>query len=194
MPASFVLVMSFTLKNTLIARIDLPKAGWVVEDNSPAAAQWTSDWLAQHGGQRFPSREALQAALKSRQVEAGVIVRAPWIGKDGRPHGDQLEMWLGNRVQPAAAARLRAELSFSMAASAGEDRGRRGGVIRKRPAGQRGQFRVAARTGLARDPLPVRNRVRPDHDRGPAKRAGMADLRHVLRRDSRCWSPDPGAQ
>ena len=115
MPAVFVLVMSFTLKNTLIARIDLPKAGWVVEDNSPAAAKWTSDWLAQHGGQRFPSREALQAALKSRQVEAGVIVRSPWMGKDGRPHGEQLEMWLGNRVQPAAAARLRAELSFSMA-------------------------------------------------------------------------------
>ena len=115
MPAIFVLVMSFTLKNTLIARIDLPKAGWVVEDTSPAAARWTSDWLAQHGGERFASREALQAALKSRRVEAGVIVRAPWLGKDGRPQGNQVEMWLGNRVQPAAAARLRAELGFSMA-------------------------------------------------------------------------------
>jgi ABC-2 type transport system permease protein len=115
MPAIFVLVMSFTLKNTLIARIDLPKAGWVVEDTSPAAARWTSDWLAQHGGERFTSREALQAALKSRRVEAGVIVRAPWLGKDGRPQGNQVEMWLGNRVQPAAAARLRAELGFSMA-------------------------------------------------------------------------------
>jgi ABC-2 type transport system permease protein len=115
MPAVFVLVMSFTLKNTLIARIELPKAGWVVEDTSPVAARWASDWLAQHGGERFASREALQAALKSRQVEAGVIVRAGWLGKDGRPHGEHLDMWLGNRVQPAAAARLRAELGFSIA-------------------------------------------------------------------------------
>ena len=43
------------------------------------------EWLARHGGQRFASRAALQAALKSRQVEAGVVVRAPWIGADGRP-------------------------------------------------------------------------------------------------------------
>ena len=107
MPALFVLVMSFTLKNTLIARIDLPKAGWVVEDTSPAAARWTSDWLAQHGGERFASREALQAALKARRVEAGVIVRAGWLGKDGRPQGEHLELWLGNLVQPAAAAWLR---------------------------------------------------------------------------------------
>ena len=39
MPAIFVLVMSFTLKNTLIARIELPRAGWVVEDSGPAAAE-----------------------------------------------------------------------------------------------------------------------------------------------------------
>ncbi len=114
MPAAFVLVMSFTLKNTLVAPIDLPKTGWVLEDTSPAAAKWASDWLAQHGGDRIPSRSALLQALKSRQVDAGVIVRAPWLGQDGRPRAEQLEVWLGNRVQPAAAGRLRAELGFSM--------------------------------------------------------------------------------
>ena len=114
MPAIFVLVMSFTLKNTLVARIELPAAGWVLEDRSPAAAQWVSEWLARHGGQRFASRDALKVALKTRQVEAGVVVRESWLGADGRPRAERLEMWLGNRVQPAAAARLRAELSFSM--------------------------------------------------------------------------------
>ncbi|HSI55369.1 MAG: ABC transporter permease [Ramlibacter sp.] len=114
MPAIFVLVMSFTLKNTLIARVDLPATGWVLEDNHPAARQWTADWLARHGGKRFASRPELQAALKARQVEAGVVVRSPLIGDDGRPRAEQLELWLGNLVQPAAAARLRAELSFSL--------------------------------------------------------------------------------
>ena len=113
MPAIFVLVMSFTLKNTLIARIELPSTGWVLEDSSAAAAQWLREWQARHGGTRFASRSALQAALKTRQVEAGVVVRAPWLGADGRPRAEQLELWLGNRVQPAAAARLRVELSFS---------------------------------------------------------------------------------
>jgi len=113
MPAVFVLVMSFTLKNTLVARVELPTTGWVLEDSIPAAAQWAGEWLARHGGQRFASRGELQVALKARRVEAGVIVRDPWMGKDGRPRGEQLEMWLGNRVQPAAAARLRAELMFS---------------------------------------------------------------------------------
>lgn len=114
MPAIFVLVMSFTLKNTLIARVELPSIGWVLEDGSPAAAQWVREWLALHSGQRFASRDTLKAALKARRVESGVVVRAPWLGADGRPRAEQLEMWLGNRVQPAAAARLRAELSFSM--------------------------------------------------------------------------------
>ena len=113
MPAIFVLVMSFTLKNTLIAHIELPSTGWVLEDRSAAAAQWLREWQARHGGTRFASRSALQAALKTRQVEAGVVVRAPWLGADGRPRAEQLELWLGNRVQPAAAARLRAELSLS---------------------------------------------------------------------------------
>lgn len=114
MPAVFVLVMSFTLKNTLIARVELPRTGWVLEDSSPIARQWSGEWLALHGGQPFASRKELQAALKARQVEAGVVVRSPLLGADGRPRSEQLEMWLGNLVQPAAAARLRAELSFSL--------------------------------------------------------------------------------
>lgn len=37
MPAIFVLVMSFTLKNTLTAKIELPLTGWVQEDTGPFA-------------------------------------------------------------------------------------------------------------------------------------------------------------
>ncbi len=114
MPAIFVLVMSFTLKNTLIARVDIPVIGWVLEDTGTSATQWTSEWLKRYTGQRFETREALLRALKSRQVEAGVIVRTPWLDQDGRPRNEQLEMWLGNRIQPAVAARLRAELNFSL--------------------------------------------------------------------------------
>jgi ABC-2 type transport system permease protein len=106
--------MSFTLKNTLVENVDMPITGWVLEDSSPAALQWTREWIARHGGRRFASRRELQSALRSRSVEAGVIVRTPWLTKDGRPQLKQLEMWLGNRVQPAAAARLRTELSFSV--------------------------------------------------------------------------------
>ena len=106
MPAIFVLVMSFTLKNTLIAKIDLPATGWVLEDTGTVAAQWVREWIARQGGQRFASRDELQAALKARRVDAGVVVRAPLLGPDGRPRSEQLEMWLGNLVQPAAAARL----------------------------------------------------------------------------------------
>lgn len=114
MPAVFVLVMSFTLKNTLIVRVEMPVTGWVLEDSGPIARQWSGQWLALHGGRTFASRKQLQAALKARQVEAGVVVRSPLQGADGRPRSEQLEMWLGNLVQPAAAARLRAELSFSL--------------------------------------------------------------------------------
>ena len=85
MPALFLLVMSFTLKNTLVERVDMPTTGWVLEDSSPAAVQWTREWMARNGGQRLESRNELQLALKSRRVEAGVIVRAPWLGTDGRP-------------------------------------------------------------------------------------------------------------
>ena len=114
MPAIFVLVMSFTLKNTLIARVEIPVIGWVLEDAGTAAAQWSSEWLERYTGRRFETREALLQALKSRQVEAGVIVRSPWLDQEGRPRNQQLEMWLGNRIQPAVAARLRAELNFSL--------------------------------------------------------------------------------
>jgi ABC-2 type transport system permease protein len=115
MPAIFVLVMSFTLKNTLTAKVDLPLAGWVQEDGSPFATQWAREWLAHHPGPRFDSREDLQAALKERRVDAGVVVGAPLLDPaTGRPDSARLEMWLGHRVQPAAAARLRAELSFSL--------------------------------------------------------------------------------
>jgi len=114
MPAVFVLVMSFTLKNTLVARIDMPVTGWVVEDTGPAAMQWTREWLERQRSERFASRAALQAALRGRQIEAGIVVRAGWLGDDGRPRADHVEMWLGHRVPPAAAARLRAELAFSM--------------------------------------------------------------------------------
>lgn len=114
MPAIFVLVMSFTLKNTLIARVDIPVIGWVLEDTGSAATQWTSEWIERYTGRRFETREALLQALKSRQVETGVIVRASWLDQDGRPRNQQLEMWLGNRIQPEVAARLRAELNFSL--------------------------------------------------------------------------------
>lgn len=115
MPAIFVLVMSFTLKNTLTAQVDLPLTGWVQEDDSPFAAQWSRQWLERHPGPRFADRRALQDALKARQVEAGVVVRAPLLDSaTGNPDSGKLEMWLGQRVQPAAAARLRAELSFSL--------------------------------------------------------------------------------
>lgn len=114
MPALFLLVMSFTLKNTLVESVDMPITGWVLEDTGAAATQWTREWMARHRGQRFASGSALQAALKSRKVEAGVIVHAPWLTKEGRPQLGQLEIWLGNRVQPAAAARLRTELGFAV--------------------------------------------------------------------------------
>ncbi|HVE54876.1 MAG TPA: ABC transporter permease, partial [Ramlibacter sp.] len=115
MPAIFVLVMSFTLKNTLTAKVDLPLAGWVQEDDGPFATQWAREWLGRHPGPRFASRQELQAALKDGRVEAGVVVAAPLLdAATGRPDSRKLEMWLGQRVQPAAAARLRAELSFSL--------------------------------------------------------------------------------
>ena len=114
MPAIFVMVMSFTLKNALTARVELPRTGWVVEDSGTAAAQWSREWLARHGGTRFGSRAELQAALKSRRVEAGVVVRSPWQDASGRVRPEQLEIWLGNRAGPAAAGRLRSELGLSM--------------------------------------------------------------------------------
>lgn len=115
MPAIFILVMSFALKNTLTsANIEFPSTGWVVESASPIAAQWFQDWSQRNGGARLDSRAKLREALRSRQVQAGVIVGASWLDSQGKPQADQLELWLSNRIQPAAASRLRAELSYSM--------------------------------------------------------------------------------
>jgi ABC-2 type transport system permease protein len=114
MPALFVLVMSFTLKNTLLAHVDMPRTGWLVEDSHPAARAWSRDWMDRHGGQSYDCRSAIEDALNARVIEAAVVVRSHWLGDDGVPHAEQVDMWLGNRVQPAAAARLRAELVFSM--------------------------------------------------------------------------------
>jgi ABC-2 type transport system permease protein len=113
MPAIFVLVMSFTLKNTLTSNVDLPPTGWVLEDHSPVVAHWEDEWLAAHGGLRFGSRTELRSALESRKVDAGVVI-APGDAKAAGPRVEQLEIWLGNLVQPAAAARLRTELAFSV--------------------------------------------------------------------------------
>jgi ABC-2 type transport system permease protein len=115
MPAIFILVMSFALKNTLIASIDFPSTGWVVEEASPIAARWVEEWTQRNGGERFESRARLQQALRARHVSAGVIVQPQWLDEQGRPRAERVELWLDNRVQPAAASRLRAELSYSMA-------------------------------------------------------------------------------
>jgi len=115
MPAVFILVMSFALKNTLTsANISLPPTGWVILDKGPIAAQWSSEWIARNGGERLASPEQLQEALRARRVQAGVIVHPDWLDTQGKPRIDRIELWLSNRVQPAAAGRLRAELSFSM--------------------------------------------------------------------------------
>ena len=115
MPAAFILVMSFALKNTLTsANVELPKTGWVIEDGSPVAAQWAKEWTTRNGGERFSSRVQLQEALRSRQVLAGVIVQAQWLDDQGKPRADRIDLWLSNRIQPGSASRLRAELSYSM--------------------------------------------------------------------------------
>jgi ABC-2 type transport system permease protein len=115
MPAIFLLVMSFALKNTLTSDdIALPPTGWLVEDPSPLAMQWSNDWIERNGGQRFGSRALLQDALRARRVQAGVIVRDGWAGPDGFPRADRIELWLSNRIHPGAAGRLRADISFSM--------------------------------------------------------------------------------
>ncbi len=115
MPAAFILVMSFALKNTLTAAsVPYPPTGWVVEDPSAAAAQWSRDWLVRNDGQLFGSRDALLGALRASRVQAGVVMQSDWLDAQGKPRPERIELWLSNRVQPAAAGRLRAELSFSM--------------------------------------------------------------------------------
>jgi ABC-2 type transport system permease protein len=115
MPAAFILVMSFALKNTLTsASVSLPPTGWVVEDGGRIAATWSSDWIGRHGGQRFDSRDALRQALRERRVQAGVVVLPQWLDAQGAPRADRVELWLSNRVQPSSAGRLRADIGVSL--------------------------------------------------------------------------------
>jgi ABC-2 type transport system permease protein len=114
MPAAFVLVMSFALRDTLTAPIDLPVTAWVVEDRSPVADHWAREWQARHGMQRFDDRAALQAALRQRRVQAGIVVAEGWLDGEAGPRADRVELWLGHPLHSAAAARLRAELGFSL--------------------------------------------------------------------------------
>lgn len=115
MPAIFLLVMSFALKNTLTsADIALPRTGWVVEDSSPLAMRWANDWIERNGGQRFGSRAQLQDALRARRVEAGVIVRDGWVSPESALRADRIDLWLSNRIHPGAAGRLRTDIGFSM--------------------------------------------------------------------------------
>ena len=115
MPAAFILVMSFALKNTLTsAHVEFPRTGWVIEDGSPIAAQWAKEWTLRNGGELVASRALLQETLRARRVQAGVIVLPQWLDDQGKPRADHIELWLSNRIQPAAASRLRAELSYSV--------------------------------------------------------------------------------
>lgn len=114
MPAIFVLVMSFSLKNTLVAAVDMPSVGWVLEDNSPPVKQWLKNWQLRHGGQLFESSAELVRALKAGSVATGVIVHKPLLSDEGRALGENIEIWLNNHVAPAAAAKLRVELGFSL--------------------------------------------------------------------------------
>ena len=114
MPAAFILVMSFALKNTLTGTVVLPSTGWVIEDSSPMAAQWAKEWAADHGGVRFTSRTQLKEALRTRQLLAGVIVEPQWLDAQRKPRADHVELWFSNRIHPAASSRLRAEIKLSM--------------------------------------------------------------------------------
>lgn len=115
MPAIFLLVMSFALKGTVAGKAPLPVTGWVQEDDSGFATQWAQGWLAKHPAHRYATRDELRQALKDMRVAAGVVVRAPLLdAATGRPDPGRIELWLGHRLQPAAAGRLQAELSLSL--------------------------------------------------------------------------------
>ena len=115
MPGIFLLVMSFALKNTLTSEdIALPRTGWVIEEKSPLAANWSNDWIERKGGERFASRSSLLDALRARHVQAGVIVQDEWVDAKGTPRIERIELWLSNRIEPASAGRLRAEVTASM--------------------------------------------------------------------------------
>ncbi len=115
MPSAFILVMSFALKNTLTsADVPLPATGWVIEDTGSIAAQWSGEWIARNGGEHFASRAQLKQALRSQQVQAGVVLKADWLDDKSKPRKDAIELWFSNQVQPASAGRMRAELAFSL--------------------------------------------------------------------------------
>ena len=114
MPAAFVLVMSFALKNTLTASVDLPPTAWLVEAPDPAATQWAKEWSQAHGSEQVTSRKELARALRARRVLAGVIVKSDWMNEQRQPRADRIELWLSNGIQPAAASRLRAEIGISL--------------------------------------------------------------------------------
>ena len=86
MPAIFVLVMSFTLKNTLTAKVDLPLAGWVQEDTSPFAQQWAREWLTR----------AAKAGFDTAQVDLGI-----WLvnGTGGERDLEEGFRWLNGAAQ-----------------------------------------------------------------------------------------------
>ena len=93
MPAAFILVMSFALKNTLSsAQVPLPLTGWVLEDKGTVATQWSADWIAHHGGTRFADRAQLQQAMRERRVQAGVIVMPQWLDEQGKPRTERVEL------------------------------------------------------------------------------------------------------
>lgn len=71
-------------------------------------------WQQRYGGRLYESPQARKNALKERKVEAGVVVLKGRLAHDGTPDAKQSELWLDNLIQPAAAAKLRAELTFSV--------------------------------------------------------------------------------
>ena len=114
MPAIFVLVMSFTLRNTLTTQIDMPTTGWVLENGSRQAKLWAQQWLDRYDARMYATRHDLRNAIASGEVQSGVLVLGSWLDSTGVPDSKQIEIWLNHKTQPAAAARLRAELVLSV--------------------------------------------------------------------------------
>jgi ABC-2 type transport system permease protein len=114
MPALFLLVMSLTLKNSLVEKQPMPLTGWLLLDSGRAAQHWSRLWMDRNGGTVFTSPDELTRALKSERVKVGVVIQSPWLDERGMPRAEQIELWLGNNVHPAAAARLRSELVFDL--------------------------------------------------------------------------------
>lgn len=116
MPAIFVLIMAFSLKDSLVTQIDMPMTGWMLENQTSVADRWKTDWQKEHGGYTYSSRADLRDALKRRDVQAGVIVLEGWLDSEGVPDSGQIEVWIDGRLHPAAASRLRTDLTFAVLA------------------------------------------------------------------------------